>query len=841
MAPSPIRPSSSSAPRARRRTPPAAWRPGPPPTSRSRSTAKRSWTSSPASRRVPRRERGHQDRRARLCDLGLGAGGLRAGRPAALGPLPRQRADPGPGGQPARGGERAPAGDRRVGRQGAGLPARRLRASGRPPDEPLRRHLPAARHPRPRRGAGDDRRDRHQPPGRRPFRPAAQARRGGRPGDRPEPGDLRRARAAVHRRLLPGRRRDGRRHPGRRRPAPGTERRLAGPGRGAATGPERHRRRPRGAEAPRSQADPAVRGPRSPRSPLRPCRHRPVRRPALRHQGPEAAHVREPGQAGAWRIDRTMGISGSLKDVSVADVMQFVHLGRRTGTLLLSRGAERAMIGFHVGKLVSAQAPRTPKLGDLLVSSGAIDREVLDSAIAAQGEERERRSLGQILIGGGAIGAEELRDVIGRQIEQAVAEVMVWDTGTFEFAIDDLRPIDDIALYPSDVLPDADINTQMVLLEAARIFDERSRNPQATGGIAAATAATVADPDLETTASWRVSGDSTHPSLLSGDDTAVTFAEAAEPAVEPRLAAEQLELQVVSVDEPFANRLERALQHELAAIHRVSLAEAGSTRPGLPPPIVLLDLRRAEVSLEQASQLHRRRPAASLIALVDPGTPFARVYEAGVLAALPAEVEAVVACVENVIGSRRDVVRGGEMAEGRTDDGRSGVARLRRVFGDLRSGLISATVALNLMHIISESVERAVLFLVKRDQLVALGAFGSDARGRPLAELTRAVKLPLEGDNALIRSLETGEVQTLNFEEADLPESFRALVGRPRTGQVVIFPVLGTQRVISVIYADNDDREEPVEDIDILELATAQVGMAFENELLRRQISQNKE
>jgi hypothetical protein len=110
-----------------------------------------------------------------------------------------------------------------------------------------------------------------------------------------------------------------------------------------------------------------------------------------------------------------------------------------------------------------------------------------------------------------------------------------------------------------------------------------------------------------------------------------------------------------------------------------------------------------------------------------------------------------------------------------------------------------------------------------------------------LAERTRALKLSLEGDNAILRSLETGEVQTLTYEEADLPESFRALVGRPRTGQVVIFPVLGTQRVISVIYADNGDREEPVEDIDILELATAQVGMAFENELLRRQISQNKE
>ena len=50
--------------------------------------------------------------------------------------------------------------------------------------------------------------------------------------------------------------------------------------------------------------------------------------------------------------------------------------------------------------------------------------------------------------------------------------------------------------------------------------------------------------------------------------------------------------------------------------------------------------------------------------------------------------------------------------------------------------------------------------------------------------------------------------------------------------------MLGAQRVISIIYADNGEREEAVEDIDILELATAQVGMAFENELLRRQISQ---
>jgi hypothetical protein len=545
-----------------------------------------------------------------------------------------------------------------------------------------------------------------------------------------------------------------------------------------------------------------------------------------------------------------MAISGSLKDVSVADVMQFIHLGRRTGTLLLSRARERAMIGFHSGKLVSAQAPQTPKLGDLLVSSGTVGRGVLDRAIQVQGEEPERRSLGQILIASGAIAAQDLRNVIGEQIEQAVAEVMVWDSGTFEFAIDDLRPIDDIALYPSDVLPDADINTQMVLLEAARIFDERSRNEPP--GVQAAPASPPA-------VDWQEAGDATNPSLLELEPptpdeilehlgTGTSGGASFTSHLIPQSAAERLDLQIISGDEALVRALEQALRRELAAVVAVGIAEAGRPRttgatgtpgqpppPPPPPPIVLLDLRAGGVTFEQAAALHRRRPAASLIAVVDPGTSFARVYEAGVLAALPPEVEAVVACVDNVIGSRRDVVRGGEV-----EDGRSGVARLRRVFGDLRSGLISATVALNLMHIISESVERAVLFLVKRDQLLALGAFGTDAKGRPLAEVTRGIKLSLEGDNVLLRSLETGEVQATEFDGANLPEPFQALVGRPANGQVVIFPVLGSQRVISVIYTDNGEREEPVEDIDILELATAQVGMAFENELLRRQISQRE-
>jgi hypothetical protein len=527
--------------------------------------------------------------------------------------------------------------------------------------------------------------------------------------------------------------------------------------------------------------------------------------------------------ASAERTPRT-GISGSLEDVSVADVMQFIHLGQRTGTLVLRRDGETAMVGFHGGKLVSARAPGQPKLGDLLVDSGLVERRVLEEALADETLGPGRRSVGQILLADGHLGAEALRDVVVQQIEHTISQVVRWDHGSFEFALDDLRPVDDIAVYPGDLVPDADLNTQMVLLEAARIFDEQrgARPPRAEPEEAGEDTEPAASPLLDES-TWPGSD------LLGLDEREIEIPGAG--------TADAPELQVVTADDDLVRELGRAARQVVTGVRRCSLSRAGTQSTSQPAPVVVLDLRQEELTAIDLRNLRRSRPRASIVALVEPGPMIAQAYEGGAVAALPADANAVVACVENVVRSRRELASPTTRRRGRKR-AEDGVERLRRVFGDLRSGLISATVALNLMHIISESVERAVLFLVKRDALVALGAFGSGREGRPLAELTRGLRLALDEENALTRSLDLAEARSLDFEEAGLPERLVEVLGRPHNGQVVVFPVLGAQRVISVIYSDNGDREETIEDVEILELATAQVGMAFENELLRRRIGQ---
>ena len=57
-----------------------------------------------------------------------------------------------------------------------------------------------------------------------------------------------------------------------------------------------------------------------------------------------------------------MSFHGALEDLPLVDVLQFIHLGRRTGTLYLWLGKEQAEIGFHDGKIVSAWRPDQPAL-----------------------------------------------------------------------------------------------------------------------------------------------------------------------------------------------------------------------------------------------------------------------------------------------------------------------------------------------------------------------------------------------------------------------------------------------------------------------------------------------
>jgi len=161
-----------------------------------------------------------------------------------------------------------------------------------------------------------------------------------------------------------------------------------------------------------------------------------------------------------------MAIEGQLADVSLADIIQLLAVGRKTGCLTVTDRASFGYIYLDDGRVVYANVLNRPdRLGELLVRNQVIDRAQLSSAMEDQAREPGRR-LGQILVENGDISEEELLRFITVQIEEAVYHLFSWDRGAFHFE-PDARP-------DEESVSNVSINAESLLLEGARRVDEWS-------------------------------------------------------------------------------------------------------------------------------------------------------------------------------------------------------------------------------------------------------------------------------------------------------------------------------------------------------------------------------
>ncbi len=158
-----------------------------------------------------------------------------------------------------------------------------------------------------------------------------------------------------------------------------------------------------------------------------------------------------------------MAIRGSLREANLADVIQLLALGRKTGCLSVSDRRRFGQIYFDRGMIVQASlVNRRDRLGDLLVKRGSVPRSVVDAALEEQTGHGDRR-LGDLLLERGALSQETLEQFIRLQVEQAVYQLFTWTRGSFHFEPDE-RPAARELLVT--IVP------ENVLLEAARRVDE---------------------------------------------------------------------------------------------------------------------------------------------------------------------------------------------------------------------------------------------------------------------------------------------------------------------------------------------------------------------------------
>jgi tetratricopeptide (TPR) repeat protein len=160
-----------------------------------------------------------------------------------------------------------------------------------------------------------------------------------------------------------------------------------------------------------------------------------------------------------------MAIKGSLREASLPDVLQLLAMGKKTGCLSVTHRNNFGYTYFDKGKITYASiVNRRDRIGDMLVKAGSITMEQLQSAIDAQGKQRDKR-VGDLLVDLGFITRERLHDHVRVQIEEAVYLLFTWNEGTFNFEAE-VKP------ERQDLL--VSINPESLLLEGARRVDEWS-------------------------------------------------------------------------------------------------------------------------------------------------------------------------------------------------------------------------------------------------------------------------------------------------------------------------------------------------------------------------------
>lgn len=127
-------------------------------------------------------------------------------------------------------------------------------------------------------------------------------------------------------------------------------------------------------------------------------------------------------------------MQGNIRDFSLAEVLQFVALGRRTGILEVQVGADRHRIYVRNGVIVGLNAVNA---GTLTVLAEA-DLVPATALAAALGEaQREGRDLGAVLVQRGLISAGVWQRFVQRELERLLYRLFSLEDAPFSFqAID---------------------------------------------------------------------------------------------------------------------------------------------------------------------------------------------------------------------------------------------------------------------------------------------------------------------------------------------------------------------------------------------------------------------
>jgi hypothetical protein len=160
-----------------------------------------------------------------------------------------------------------------------------------------------------------------------------------------------------------------------------------------------------------------------------------------------------------------MSVSGNLKTMDLAELLQWVALGRKTGALAFARNKTRNYIFFRDGQIISSRSNEPNKqLGHFLLFQGKITETQLRRALEIQAQNR--LLLGKILVQERFVSQEVVEKALVKSTEEVIYDLFLWEDGYFRFAVNGYN-------VQNLILINLELNS--VIFEGVRRKDEWAR------------------------------------------------------------------------------------------------------------------------------------------------------------------------------------------------------------------------------------------------------------------------------------------------------------------------------------------------------------------------------
>ncbi len=155
------------------------------------------------------------------------------------------------------------------------------------------------------------------------------------------------------------------------------------------------------------------------------------------------------------------GLTGNLKTMSLADLLQWAGSGRKVGTLRLRSDTLEKKIYFQDGAIIgsSSNDPRE-YLGQFMLSEGIITEQQLKDAFDLQ--SKTKVMLGRILVKKGLMSEAKVVDLLRLKAEETIYSLFLWTEAEFEFLENELPPGDQVLMS---------IKVEDILMEGLRRYD----------------------------------------------------------------------------------------------------------------------------------------------------------------------------------------------------------------------------------------------------------------------------------------------------------------------------------------------------------------------------------